>query len=97
MIRDDAKIIITPTSVLLEEALTSEETNAINEAHIYRGYDCIPHFKLAGNPPSGKESHLLVEVQEVATIVLSAILLYFQRLKHHQMKDTLTFGIGKYS
>lgn len=22
---------------------------------------------------------------------------YFQRLKHHQMKDTLTFGIGKYS
>jgi hypothetical protein len=56
MIRDDAKIIITPTSVLLEEALTSEETNAINEAHIYRGYDCIPHFKLAGNPPSGKES-----------------------------------------
>lgn len=41
-------------------------------------------------------SHV-VEVQEVATIVLSAILLYFQRLKHHQMKDTLTFGIGKYS
>lgn len=36
MIRDDAKIIITPTSVLLKEALTSEE---INEAHIYRGYD----------------------------------------------------------
>ena len=56
MIRDDAKIIITPTSVLLKEALTSEEINAINEAHIYRDYDCIPHFKLVGNPPSGKEN-----------------------------------------
>lgn len=56
MIRDDAKIIITPTSVLIKEALTSEEIYAINEAHIYRDYDCIPHFKLAGNPPSGKES-----------------------------------------
>ena len=56
MIRDDAKIIVTSTSVSLKEALTSEEINAINEAHIYRDYDCIPHFKLAGNPPSGKES-----------------------------------------
>ena len=54
MIRDDAKIIVTPTGVSLKEALTSEEINAINEAHIYRDYDCIPHFKLAGNPPSGK-------------------------------------------
>lgn len=53
MIRDDAKIIITPTSV---EALTSEEINEINEAHIYRGYDCIPQLKYAGNPPSGKEN-----------------------------------------
>lgn len=53
MIRDDAKIIITPTSVLLKEALTSEE---INEAHIYRGYDCIPQLKYAGNSPSGKEN-----------------------------------------
>lgn len=53
MIRDDAKIIITPTSVLLKEALTSEE---INEYHIYRGYDCIPQLKYAGNPPSGKEN-----------------------------------------
>lgn len=56
MIRDDAKIIVTPTGVSLKEALTSEEINAINEAHIYRDYDCIPHFKLAGNPPSGKEN-----------------------------------------
>ena len=55
MIRDDAKIIVTPTGVSLKEALTSEEINAINEAHIYRDYDCIT-FKLAGNPPSGKES-----------------------------------------
>lgn len=51
MIRDDAKIIITPTSVLLKEALISEEINEINEA-----YDCIPQLKYAGNPPSGKES-----------------------------------------
>ena len=53
MIRDDAKIIVTPTGVSLKEALTSEEINAINEAHIY---DSIPHLRLAGNPPSGKES-----------------------------------------
>lgn len=56
MIRDDAKITVTSTCVLLKEALTSEEINAINEAHIYRGYDCIPNLKFAGNPPSGKES-----------------------------------------
>ena len=55
MIRDDAKIIVTPTGVSLKEALTSEEINAINEAHIYRDYYCIPHLKLAGNTPSGKE------------------------------------------
>jgi hypothetical protein len=55
MIRDDAKIIITQNCVSLKEALTSEEINAINEAHIYRDYDCIQHLKLAGNPPSGKE------------------------------------------
>lgn len=52
MIRDDAKIIVTSTCVSLK-ALTSEE---INEAHIYRGYDCIPQLKYAGNPPSGKEN-----------------------------------------
>ena len=56
MIRDDAKIIVTPTGISLKEALTSEEINTINETHIYRDYDCIPHFKLAGNPPSGNES-----------------------------------------
>lgn len=56
MIRDGAKIIVTSTIVSLKEKMTSEEINAINEAHIYRDYDCIPHFKLAGNPPSGKES-----------------------------------------
>ena len=55
MIRDDAKIIVTSTCVSLKEALTSEEINAINEAHIYRDYDCIPHLKFAGLP-SGKES-----------------------------------------
>lgn len=56
MIRDDAKIIVTPTGVFLKEALTSEETNAINEAYMYRGYDCIPQLKYASNHPSGKES-----------------------------------------
>lgn len=55
MIRDDAKIIVTPTCVSLKEALTSEEINAINESHIYRDYDSIAHLKLAGNPPSGNE------------------------------------------
>ena len=56
MIRDAAKIIVTPTGVSLKEALSSEEINTINETHIYSDYDCIQHFKLAGNPPSGKES-----------------------------------------
>ena len=56
MIRDNAKIIVTPTGVSLKEALTSEEINAINEAHIYKDYDSIPQLKLVDNPPSGKES-----------------------------------------
>lgn len=56
MIRDDAKIIVTSTIVSLKEKMTSEEINAINEAHIYRDYDCIPNLKFASNPPSGKES-----------------------------------------
>lgn len=56
MIRDGAKIIVTPTDVSLKETLTSEEINALNEAHIYRGHDCIPQLKYAGNPPSGKEN-----------------------------------------
>ena len=56
MIRDDAKIIVTSTSVSLKEKMTSEEINATNEAYIYRDYDCIPNLKYAGNPPSGKES-----------------------------------------
>ena len=53
---EDINVVVTSSGVSLKEALTSEEINAINEAHIYRDYDCIPHFKLAGNPPSGKES-----------------------------------------
>lgn len=56
MIRDDAKIIVTSTIVSLKEKMTSEEINAINEAHIYRDYDCIPNLKFASNPHSGKES-----------------------------------------
>lgn len=48
MIRDDAKIIVTPNGVSLEEAL-------IKEASIYMNYE-IPEVKLGGNPPSGKEN-----------------------------------------
>ena len=56
MIRDNAKIIVTPTGVSLKEALTEEVVKAINEeASIYMNYE-IPEIKLGGNPPSGKES-----------------------------------------
>lgn len=56
MIRDDAKIIVTPTGVSLKEALTEEVVKALNEeASIYMNYE-FPEIKLAGNPPSGKES-----------------------------------------
>ena len=56
MIRDDVKIIVTPTGVSLKEALTKEEVKALNEeASIYMNYE-IPEVKLAGNPPSGKEN-----------------------------------------
>ena len=50
---EDINVVVTSSGVSLKEALTSEEINAINEAHIY---DSIPHLQLAGNPPSGKES-----------------------------------------
>ena len=53
---EDVNVVVTSSGVSLKEALTREEINAINEAHIYRDYDSIPHFKLAGNPPSGKEN-----------------------------------------
>ena len=56
MIRDEAKIIVTPTGVSLKEALTKEVVKALNEeASIYMNYE-IPEVKLGGNPPSGKES-----------------------------------------
>ena len=56
MIRDAAKIIVTPTGVSLEEVLTKEVVKALNEeASIYMNYE-IPEVKLAGNPPSGKEN-----------------------------------------
>ena len=56
MIRDDAKIIVTSTGVLLKEALTKEVVKALNEeASIYMNYE-IPEVKLGGNHPSGKES-----------------------------------------
>lgn len=45
MIRDDVKIIVTPTGVSLKEALTKEEVKALNEeASIYMNYE-IPEVK----------------------------------------------------
>ena len=56
MIRDEVKIIVTPTGVSLKEALTEEVVKALNEeASIYMNYE-IPEVKLCVNPPSGKES-----------------------------------------
>lgn len=56
MIRDDAKIIVTPTGISLKEALTKEVVKALNEEALnYINYD-IPDIKLGGNPPSGKEN-----------------------------------------
>lgn len=56
MIRDEAKIIVTPTGVSLKEVLTEEVVKALNkESYNYMNYE-IPEVKLGGNPPSGKES-----------------------------------------
>ena len=56
MIRDDAKIIVTPTGVSLEEALIGEVVKELSkEASNYMNYE-IPEVKLGGNPPSGKEN-----------------------------------------
>jgi len=56
MIRDDVKIIVTPTGVSLKEALIEEVVKALNEeSSNYMNYE-IPEIKLVGNPPSGKES-----------------------------------------
>lgn len=56
MIRDDAKIIVTPTGVSLEGALIEEVVKELSkEASNYMNYE-IPEVKLGGNPPSGKES-----------------------------------------
>lgn len=56
MIRDAAKIIVTPTGISLKEALTKEVVKALNEEALkYINYD-IPEVKLGGNPPSGKEN-----------------------------------------
>lgn len=56
MIRDAAKIIVTPTGVSFKEALIEEVVKGLNEeASNYMNYE-IPEIKLGGNPPSGKES-----------------------------------------
>lgn len=55
MIRDDAKIIVTPTGVSLEGALIEEVVKELSkEASNYMNCE-IPEVKLGGNPPSGKE------------------------------------------
>lgn len=51
MIRDDAKIIVTPTGVSLKEVVKALNEEASN----YMNYE-IPEVKLGGIPPSGKES-----------------------------------------
>lgn len=52
---EDVKAVITSSS-LVEEVLSDEYLEKLKEeAHLYRGYDCIPQLKYAGNPPSGKE------------------------------------------
>lgn len=65
MIRDAAKIIVTPTGVSLKEALTEEVVKALNEeASIYMNYE-FPEIKLGCNPPSGKESRRARRKQEL--------------------------------
>ena len=65
MIRDDAKIIVTPTGISLKEALTKEVVKALNEEALnYINYD-IPEVKLGGNPPSGKENRRIRRMLEL--------------------------------
>lgn len=53
MIRDDAKIIVTPTGII-DEALSDEYLEKLNEeARLYRGNDHIPESLYY---PCGKES-----------------------------------------
>lgn len=53
MIRDDAKIIVTPTGII-DEALSDEYLEKLNEeARLYRSNDHIPERLYH---PSGKES-----------------------------------------
>lgn len=66
MIRDDAKIIVTPTGISLKEALTKEVVKALNEEALkYINYD-IPEVKLGGNPPSGKENLVISTTAQTA-------------------------------
>lgn len=65
MIRDEAKIIVTPTGVSLKEVLIEEVVKALNEeASIYMNYE-IPELKLGCNPPSGKESRRTRRILEL--------------------------------
>lgn len=65
MIRDDVKIIVTPTGVSLKEVLIEEVVKALNEeASIYMNYE-IPELKLGCNPPSGKESRRTRRILEL--------------------------------
>lgn len=54
MIRDDAKIIVTPTGVSFKEASIEEVVKALNEeASLYKSIDHVPESLYH---PSGKES-----------------------------------------
>lgn len=65
MIRDDAKIIVTPTGVSHKEVLIEEVVKSLNEeASIYMNYE-IPELKLGCNPPSGKESRRTRRILEL--------------------------------
>lgn len=65
MIRDGAKIIVTPTGVSLKEVLIEEVVKSLNEeASIYMNYE-IPELKLGCNPPSGKESRRTRRILEL--------------------------------
>ena len=53
---EDINVVVTSSGISLEEVLIKEVVKVLNkEASIYMNYE-IPEVKLAGNPPSGKES-----------------------------------------
>lgn len=55
MIRDDVKIIMTSSGIVVGAPSDEHLEELAKEASIYMNYE-IPEIKLGGNPPSGKES-----------------------------------------